>query len=147
MHAADADGRERKQRQNQRRQRGDDQARERANARETRERATRANAIARADVTSDASQWCPTSNAIKMDQNAPLDRPGDLHRRERRRVVMAEHRAVDHEDERLQERVSDRGQRKRAHLTRRTIRSLKRRDRGSDGGASMLAASAAQCGQ
>jgi len=41
----------------------------------------------------------------------PLERPRDLHRRERRRAVLPEHRAVHDEDQRLQQRLGDRRQR------------------------------------
>ena len=42
---------------------------------------------------------------------APFERAGDLHRGERSLGVVAEHDAIDHEDERLQQRVRDGRQR------------------------------------
>ena len=52
----------------------------------------------------------------KDAQHAPLHGARELHRGERSRRVMPEHDAIDDEDERLQQRHRDRGQRERDHL-------------------------------
>ncbi len=79
------------------------------------ERATSPGAIFGADVAPDPRDR-PDLERHEDAPERPLDRPGHLHRGERRLRVMTEHRAVHDEDHRLEQGAADRRERNPAHL-------------------------------
>ncbi len=84
-------------------------------------RSPRPQPILRADVTPDARDR-PHLERCEDAPERPLDRAADLHGGERRLAVVTEHRPIDDEDERLQERAGDRRER-RSGAPRASVRS------------------------
>ncbi len=100
--------------------------RQRRRASEARAARRASDAIPGADVAAHARDR-PHRERREDAPHRPLERPGDLHRRERRLAVVPEHGAVHDEDQRLQERLRDGRQREAADLAGRVRdRALRR---------------------